>query len=197
MINTNRITFITSAADTAGFVDSPLPQVVFAGRSNVGKSSVINSLSNQNNLARVGKTPGKTIHVNYFDGDGKMIWVDLPGYGYAKVSFEEKKRWARLIEGYFNSESPVALGILIVDARHAPTDLDRDMLSYFQQNGIPVAIVANKCDKLKKSELDPARTAVAEGLGVGEESVLLYSAEKKVGRDELFGLICSFEAKKE
>jgi len=195
MINTNRITFITSAANISGFVDAPLPQVVFAGRSNVGKSSVINSLSNQKNLARVGKTPGKTIHVNYFDGDGKMIWVDLPGYGYAKVSFEEKKRWAGLIEGYFNSESPVALGILIVDARHEPTELDRNMLSYFQESGIPVAIVANKCDKLKKSEMEPARRLIANGLGVGEDSVLLYSAEKRIGREELFGLICSFEAK--
>ncbi|MBR6762438.1 MAG: YihA family ribosome biogenesis GTP-binding protein [Clostridia bacterium] len=196
MINTNKITFITSAADVHGFVESDLPQVVFAGKSNVGKSSVINSLSNQKNLARVGKTPGKTIHVNYFDAEGKELWVDLPGYGYAKVSFEEKKRWARLIEGYFAREQNIALGVLIVDARHEPGELDQNMLEFFRQTGTPVAIVANKCDKLKKSELDEARTRVATTLGVGEESVLLYSAEKRMGRDELFHLICTFEKNK-
>lgn len=196
MINTNKITFITSAADVYGFVESDLPQVVFAGKSNVGKSSVINSLSNQKNLARVGKTPGKTIHVNYFDAEGKELWVDLPGYGYAKVSFEEKKRWARLIEGYFAREQNIALGVLIVDARHEPGELDQNMLEFFRQTGTPVAIVANKCDKLKKSELEEARTRVATTLGVGEESVLLYSAEKRMGRDELFHLICTFEKNK-
>ena len=144
----------------------------------------------------MGKTPGKTIHVNYFDAEGKELWVDLPGYGYAKVSFEEQKRWARLIEGYFAREQNIALGVLIVDARHEPGELDQNMLEYFRETGTPVAIVANKCDKLKKSELDEARTRVATTLGVGEESVLLYSAEKRMGRDELFRLICTFEKNK-
>ena len=193
MINTNKIEFITSAANRGGFLKSDLPQVVFAGRSNVGKSSVINSLALRKNLARVGKTPGKTLHVNYFDCDGRLLWVDLPGYGYAKVSFDEKERWADLIEGYFAVCETIALGILIVDARHEPTDLDMDMLAYFKMRGTPVAIVANKADKLKKSEEKEAVRRVAETLGVGEDSVLLYSAEKKTGRDELFRLICTFE----
>lgn len=195
MLNTNKIEFVTSAADKAGFLQSELPQVVFAGRSNVGKSSVINSLALRKNLARVGKTPGKTIHVNYFTCDDKLLWVDLPGYGYAKVSYDEKEHWADLIEGYFADCETIALGILIVDARHEPTALDMDMLSYFKMRGTPVAIVANKVDKLKKSEHDEAVRRTADTLGVGEESVLLYSAEKKTGRDELFRLICNFAKK--
>ncbi|MCQ2445382.1 MAG: ribosome biogenesis GTP-binding protein YihA/YsxC [Clostridia bacterium] len=193
MINTNKIEFVTSAANRQGFLQSTLPQVVFAGRSNVGKSSVINSLALRKNLAHVGKTPGKTLHVNYFDCDVKLLWVDLPGYGYAKVSFEEKERWADLIEGYFAVCKTISLGILIVDARHEPTELDIDMLSYFKKRRTPVAIVANKADKLKKIEYDEAIRRTAETLGVGEDSVLLYSAEKKIGRDELFRLICAFE----
>lgn len=188
-INENRIVFLTSAADEKGFVSSSLPQVVFAGRSNVGKSSVLNSLARRKNLARVGKTPGKTVHVNFFDADGKLLWVDLPGYGYAKVSFEEKKRWARLIEGYFRKTGTIALGILIVDARHAPTDLDREMLEYFRAASIPAAIVANKCDKLKKSEYPAARKVISDTLDVPEEAVLFYSAEDHTGRDGLLNLI--------
>ncbi len=188
-INTNKIAFVTSAADDRGFVESDLPQVVFAGRSNVGKSSVLNSLSRRKNLARVGKTPGKTVHVNFFDADRKLLWVDLPGYGYAKVSFEEKKRWAKLIEGYFRKTGTIALGILIVDARHEPTDLDREMLAYFRAAGIPTAVVANKSDKLKKSEYAGAIAAIARALDVPEEAVLLYSAETHEGRDALFHMI--------
>ena len=196
-INENRIGFLTSAADEKGFVESSLPQVVFAGRSNVGKSSVLNSLARRKNLARVGKTPGKTIHVNFFDADGKLLWVDLPGYGYARVSFEEKKRWARLIEGYFRKTGTIALGILIVDARHEPTGLDRDMLAYFRAAGIPAAVVANKCDKLKKSEMPGAKKTISEALEVPEEAVLFYFAENHTGRDELYRLIESAAPEKE
>ncbi|MBO4407574.1 MAG: YihA family ribosome biogenesis GTP-binding protein [Clostridia bacterium] len=189
MINVNRIAFVTSAADRAGFVESPLPQVVFAGRSNVGKSSVLNSLARRKNLARVGKTPGKTVHVNFFDADGRLLWVDLPGYGYARVSFEEKKRWAKLIEGYFRETGTIRLGILIVDARHEPTDLDREMLAYFRAAGIDAVVAANKSDKLKKSEFAPQRAAIARGLDIPEEAVLFYSAETHQGREELMAAI--------
>lgn len=194
MINTNRISFVTSGAAADGFVSSALPRIVFTGRSNVGKSSVINSLACRRNLARIGNTPGKTLHVNYFDADGKLLWVDLPGYGYAKVSFTEKLRWADLIEEYFEYDSKsIALGILIVDLRHDPTDQDKMMYNYFTDRSIDCVVVANKCDKLKASEIQAKLSSVKNILGMKENEPIIFSAVNNTGRDELFGKICSYE----
>ena len=126
-LNWNRAEFVRSAAAPKQFIHSSMPKIAFAGRSNVGKSSVINRLLNRKQFARVGATPGKTLHVNYFQVDGKLYLVDLPGYGYAKVSQDEKQRWAALMEGFFQDADACDFGVLIVDARHKPTADDLRM----------------------------------------------------------------------
>lgn len=188
-MNLNNVSFLISAASTKDFPAVRLPEIAFAGKSNVGKSSVINRLLQRKNFARVGEKPGKTIHVNYFTIDGICYFVDLPGYGYAKVSQAEKNRWAKLMESYFAAER-IDLGILIVDARHAPTNNDITMAQWFIQSGCPFVVVANKLDKLKKSELQPNLQTIREDLELPEDyPVIPFSAEKGIGRDELMGYI--------
>ena len=136
-LNVHKAEFVRSAADPKDFPRDPLPQIAFAGRSNVGKSSVINRLLNRKNFARVGAAPGKTTHINYFRIDEKLYLVDLPGYGYAKVSKAEKDRWAKLIQSWFDDPELMTLGILIVDARHKPTENDITMAEYFQNSQKP------------------------------------------------------------
>ena len=188
-INLNRAEFVLSAASPKQFIRSSLPAVAFAGKSNVGKSSVINRILNRKNFARVGNTPGKTIHVNYFNIDEKLYFVDLPGYGFANVSKAEKDRWAKLMEQYFAS-GLFTLGVLIVDARHKPTADDVSMAGWFQRSGCPYLVLANKLDKLKKSEIEPNLQLIRETLQLEEETVLLpFSAEKGQGRDELVSIL--------
>ena len=168
------------------------PAIVFAGKSNVGKSSVINRLLNRKNFARVGNTPGKTVHINYFDIDGKVYFVDLPGYGYANVAKAERDRWGALMEQFFAAPGAITLGIQIVDARHKPTADDLTMARWFLDTGCPMIVVANKMDKLKKSEYEPNVRCIRETLELPEDTpVLLFSAEKGSGRDELLALIQS------
>ena len=164
-----------------------LPRFVFAGRSNVGKSSVINRLVNRKNLARTGNAPGKTSQVNYFLVDESAYLVDLPGYGYAKVSREEKARWGRLMEAYFRFEAPrITAGVLIVDIRHKPTTDDLTMHRWFRESGCRELLVANKLDKLKKSQVEPALSLIRETLDLSESDTLLpFSAEKGTGNDTL------------
>ena len=189
-LNTQRAEFIRSAAGPRDFPRDSLPQVAFAGRSNVGKSSVINRLLNRKNFARVGSAPGKTTHINYFLIDEKLYLVDLPGYGYAKVSQKEKERWAGLIQSWFDDPDLMTLGILIVDARHKPTADDRRMADYFRAAGRPWAVVANKLDKLKKSELEPNLALIRETLELSDTVKLIsFSAEKGTGKEELLNLI--------
>lgn len=189
-MNTHRAEFVRSAASASDFIDDGLPAVVFAGRSNVGKSSVINRLLQRKNLARVSASPGKTAHVNYFLVDGAVWFVDLPGYGYARVSGAERRRWASLMESFFAEPSRVSLGILVVDARHRPTGDDLTMARYFLQTGRRFAVLANKCDKLKKCELGPALDAVRETLGLPEDvSVEPFSALRGLGREALLNRI--------
>ena len=152
MLNLHKAEFVRSAVKTADFPQDPLPQIVFAGKSNVGKSSTINRLLNRKNFARVGNEPGKTIHINFFRIDEKVYFVDLPGYGYAKVSKKERDRWGRLMDEYFASEDTMTLGFQIVDIRHKPTADDVTMANWFLQTGMPFAIIANKHDKIKKSQ---------------------------------------------
>ena len=190
-MNVNKAEFVRSAAAAKDFIRDGRPQLAFAGRSNVGKSSVINRLLNRRNFARVGNTPGKTVHVNYFLIDG--VWfVDLPGYGYAKVSRSEKERWAKLMEGYFRS-GLITAGVLIVDARHAPTGDDIDMLAWFRASACPLAVVANKLDKVKKSEREAALLCIRETLELTEQDVLIpFSAEDGTGRDALLAQLEAF-----
>jgi len=189
-MNTNKAEFIRSASGEQDFLRDGLPQVVFAGRSNVGKSSVINRLVGRKNLAFVGATPGKTAHINYFLVDKRFYFVDLPGYGYAKVSEAEKRRWARLMESYFAMEGLIRLGILIVDARHNPTEGDCIMANFFMETACPFVVVANKIDKLKKSEVAPNLIRIAETLELSPQvSVVPFSAERGTGKSELLSLI--------
>ncbi len=188
-LNLHIAEFIKSAANPEGFLDTDLPQIIFAGKSNVGKSSVINRILNRKNFARVGASPGKTIHINYFLIDNKAYFVDLPGYGYAKVSMSEKQRWAKLIETYLNREEAFSLGIFIVDIRHKPTADDMVMAEWFLQSGIPFYIIANKLDKLKKSQVEPAINLIAETFNVPVGIIVPFSAEKGTGRDDVVRII--------
>ena len=189
-INFNKVEFILSAASEKQFVRDGMPQLAFAGRSNVGKSSVINRLVNRKNFARVGASPGKTSQINYFKIDGKLYLVDLPGYGYAKVSKTERDRWGKLMESYFQSAGLIHLGVQIVDARHKPTANDVTMADFFLQSGKPFIVVANKLDKLKKSEVGPNLACIRETLGLPEEvTVVPFSAEKGDGREVLLSFV--------
>ena len=189
-INFNRAEFVLSAVNAANFVRDGRPQVTFAGRSNVGKSSVINRILNRKNFARVGATPGKTTQINYFRIDDKIYFTDLPGYGYAKVSKGERDRWGMLMERYFAEPGLVTVGVLIVDSRHKPTADDVTMCDYFKSTGCPLIVVANKWDKLKKSEIEPNIASVRETLELDDSvTVIPFSAEKGTGKTELISAI--------
>ncbi len=188
-MNLHNVEFLISAASTKDFPGNRLPEIAFAGKSNVGKSSVINRLLQRKNFARVGEKPGKTIHVNYFTIDKKCYFVDLPGYGYAKVSQKEKDRWAKLMEDYFAADR-IDLGVLIVDARHAPTNNDITMAHWFLESECPFVVVANKLDKVKKSQLAGNIQTIRQDLELPEECPIIpFSAEKGNGRDDLIRLI--------
>ena len=189
-LNLNRAEFVKSAAAPEAFIRDTLPRVVFAGKSNVGKSSVINRLLNRKNFARVGSQPGKTIHVNYFKIDGRCWFVDLPGYGYAAVAKAERDRWARLMESFFAEPEQISLGVLIVDARHKPTADDLTMAEWFKGSGRPFAVAANKVDKLSKTAAAANLEVIRETLALPEATPLIaFSAEKGEGRAELMGKI--------
>lgn len=189
-INFNKAEFILSAVKHSTFIRDSRPQITFAGRSNVGKSSVINRLLGRKNFARVGATPGKTSQINYFLIDGQIYFTDLPGYGYAKVSKEERDRWGRLMEDYFQEEGLISVGVLIVDARHKPTADDVTMCDWFKSTGCPVIVVANKLDKLKKNEIEPNMQRIRETLELDDTMPLIpFSAEKGTGKMEVLAQI--------
>lgn len=195
VLNIQNVAFIRSAASENDFPHDGFEQVVFAGRSNVGKSSVINRLLNRKNFARVGESPGKTVHINFFQVDRKLYLVDLPGYGYAKVSKKEKERWGMLIESYF-AAGLISLGIQIVDIRHRPTADDVIMAKWFMGTGVPFIVVANKLDKIKKSEQEQNLAIIRQTLEIDNNVKLIpFSAEKGAGREDLLHEILSLEGK--
>ncbi len=182
--------FVKSAAHKSGFIRDDRPCIVFSGKSNVGKSSVINCLLGRKNLARVGSAPGKTTNVNYFLVNDSVWFVDLPGYGYAKVSMSERDRWAKLMEDFFAESDRITMGIQILDGRHKPTELDCMMNELFENCGCHRVVVANKWDKLKKSEMEPNLALIRSTLELPEDVLLMpFSAEKRTGKDELRGVI--------
>ena len=192
-MNFQSVEFEAAAGRADQLKKSDFPEIVFSGKSNVGKSSVINRLLNRKNFARVGATPGKTTQVNYFLIDGKIYFTDLPGYGYAKVSKEERDRWGRLMENYFQEQGLITLGVLIVDARHKPTADDETMCTWFKESGCPLIVVANKLDKLKKSEVEPNLQRIRQTLELPESALLIpFSAEKGIGKTELLSAIEQF-----
>ena len=189
-INLQNAEFIRSAVKRKDFPRDSLVQVAFSGRSNVGKSSVINRLLNRRNFARVGAAPGKTIHINYFLIDKAFYLVDLPGYGYAKVAKTERDRWAGLMEEYFADPDLMTLGVMIVDARHKPTADDCTMVQWYKDAQRPFVVVANKMDKLKKSEIEPNLAQIRQTLELDDRiAVIPFSAEKGTGRQELLNVI--------
>ncbi|WP_151075761.1 ribosome biogenesis GTP-binding protein YihA/YsxC [Flintibacter sp. KGMB00164] len=197
-INLQKAEFILSAVAPKFFLRDGLPQVAFSGRSNVGKSSVINRLLNRKNFARVGAAPGKTTQINYFKIDNAFYLVDLPGYGYAKVSKAERDRWGKLMESYFADLELMTLGVMIVDSRHKPTADDCTMAQWYREAGCPFVVVANKLDKLKKSQVEPNLQVIRETLELGEGDVVIpFSAEKGTGRQELVSaILASVEGRK-
>lgn len=172
------------------------PEVSFAGRSNVGKSSLLNKLMYRKGLAKVSSTPGKTATINFFSCDG-VRFVDLPGYGYARVSKAEQQRWGALMETYF-AMGLLTLGIQIVDIRHKPTRDDMTMAEWFRASGKPWVIIANKLDKIKKSQLEGNIAEIRQTLLLPEEvPVIPFSAEKGMGREEVLSIIFDHAARKE
>ena len=188
-LNLHNVEFLRSAVKESDFPFDSLPQIVFAGKSNVGKSSVINKLLNRKNFARVSAQPGKTIHINYFTIDKQLYFVDLPGYGYARVSKAEQQRWGALMETYF-AMGLLTLGIQIVDIRHKPTRDDMTMAEWFRASGKPWIIIANKLDKIKKSQLEGNIAEIRQTLLLPEEvPVIPFSAEKGTGKEQLIAAI--------
>ena len=189
-LNFAKAEFVRSAGRREDFIRDGLPQFAFAGRSNVGKSSVINRLVGRKNLAYVGASPGKTTQVNYFLIDRRAYLVDLPGYGYAKVSNAERERWDELINTYFEDDRSVCLLVQLLDSRHAPSADDVQMLEYLHYHRIPFVAALTKGDKLKKSEI-AARQAEFEEICApyGCQKVILTSAENGLGMEELRALL--------
>ena len=188
-MNYNKADFIASYGISSQLPESDRPELSFSGRSNVGKSSLINKLCSRKNLARVSSTPGKTATINFYSVDD-CYFVDLPGYGYAKVSKSERERWGKLMEDYFQSAGLIHLGVQIVDARHKPTADDVTMHDYFVQTGCPVVIVANKLDKLKAREIEPNLAKIRETLNLRDDEIIVpFSAEKGTGKEQLINAI--------
>ena len=193
-MNYNKADFIASYGISSQLPESDRPELSFSGRSNVGKSSLINKLCNRKNLARVSSTPGKTATINFYAVDD-CYFVDLPGYGYAKVSKEERDRWGRLMESYFQEPGLISLGVLIVDARHKPSADDVTMCNWFREAGCPMLVVANKVDKLKKREVEPNLEVIRQTLELPPDTPLVpFSAEKGDGKTEVLSLLSQFFA---
>ncbi len=181
---------LTTAVKYDQYPPADIPEIALVGRSNVGKSSLINCLANRKNLARTSSTPGKTATINFYDIAGKYRIVDLPGYGYAKVSKQEKEKWAGMIENYLSRRENLVQVIQLVDARHKPTTDDIMMFEWIREYNYEPFVVATKLDKLKKSQIEANLTAIYENLNLGEESVLIpFSSETREGRDEVLELI--------
>ncbi len=189
-MNYNKVVFEAAFGTLKQIPESDLPEIVFAGRSNVGKSSMLNRLFNRKNLARVSSVPGKTITINFFKVEAVRI-VDLPGYGYAKVAKGEKRRWAEMMEGYFQSPRNIKLVVQLVDMRHKPSEDDYIMMRFLKDAEIPFIVAATKSDKLNKTQYNERKAALKEELAeFGEDLVILpFSSEKGEGTEELKAII--------
>ena len=188
-MNFNKVAFERSFGISSQLPPSTLPEVAFAGRSNVGKSSMLNALFGRKSLAKVSQKPGKTSTINFFATDTARF-VDLPGYGYARVAKSEKGRWAELIEGYFNQDRNFALVVSLVDIRHEAQQLDLNMIGFLQEAGLPFAVVLTKADKLSKNQQNKQAALLRRQLALPDDvPMLVTSSEKKIGFDNLHKLI--------
>ena len=188
-MNIHNVELTISAVKPEQYPRTGVPELAFAGRSNVGKSSMINCLLNRKSLARTSAKPGKTATINYYDIDGKLYFVDLPGYGYAKVSYDEKRKWSIFMEDYFNSDCDKRLAISIVDLRHDVSDLDVDMGSYLYEAGIPFIVVATKADKLSKTAAAKNLEKLKEVYNFEGAVIIPFSSQTKQGREEVLSII--------
>jgi ribosome biogenesis GTP-binding protein YsxC/EngB len=191
--NVQNVTLKMSAGFPSQFPRDAVPQVAMSGRSNVGKSSLINTLLNRKSMARVSSSPGKTITINFYDIDKKMFLVDLPGYGYAKRTLEDKKRWSQLTDGYFTNNPNIdllSLVVQLVDSRIGPTKDDEEMLMFLHESQIPHIVVATKVDKLNKTERDKMTTVLQTHPYIPEETpIIMFSAQSGEGKTELWDKI--------
>lgn len=184
-MNYNKAKFDSAYGISSQLPVSAVPEIAFAGRSNVGKSSLLNKIFNRKDLARVSSVPGKTITINFYDVDG-VNFVDLPGYGYAKISKQEKARFAELMEGYFQQERCLKLVVLLVDMRHKPSLDDYGMIDFLKQKNIPFIIVLTKADKLKVKEFNKRSEEIKSELSAAGERVLIpFSSQTGLGVDEV------------
>jgi len=184
--------FIVSVADPAKLPDLGAPEIAFAGKSNVGKSSFINFLTGNGKLARTSGDPGRTRLVNFFGvNNGKLVFVDLPGYGFAKVSKSEKAKWGSMIEGYLTGSKNLKNVFVLLDVRHEPTSDDKMLLNFLYHYNIPFTVIATKCDKLSRAQLMKRRREIANAIGVGADNVYMVSVLKKTGKEEVLERIDS------
>ena len=178
---------------TSKIPDNPFNEVAFAGKSNVGKSSMINALLNRKSLARTSAQPGKTQTINFYNVNDAMYLVDLPGYGYAKTSASEKEKWGKMIENYLHTSKKLQAVFLLIDIRHDPSANDKMMYDWMVYQGFTPIIIATKLDKIKRSQIQKNVKAIREGLNVQPGTTIIpFSAETKQGRDEIWELIESF-----
>lgn len=185
-MNLHNVELMLSAVSKKQYPDTKLPEIAFAGRSNVGKSSLINRLLNRKKLARVSASPGKTATINFYNIDKTLIFVDLPGYGFAKVSKQEKEKWGRMIEEYLNDREQLLRVVLLVDMRHKPTNDDIMMLDWITESGFEPIVIATKKDKVKPSKRDEALKLIKDTLGI--DNIIPFSSEKGDGVDEVWSL---------
>lgn len=190
MLVINKAEFVITAVKPQQYPATSVPEIAFVGRSNVGKSSIINTLTNRKNLARVGATPGKTREINFYNIEDKLNFVDLPGYGYAKVSKEKKNTWGDIIETYLSSRQQLKLVILLLDIRHAPSADDKIMFDWIKNYDVPHLIVATKADKISRGQVKPSLAMLKKELRVtdGTEAVA-FSAETRQGKEDILNII--------
>ena len=175
---------------TSKIPDNQLPEIAFSGKSNVGKSSLINALMNRKSLARTSAQPGKTQTINFYNINDELYFVDLPGYGYAKVSQQEKEKWGKMIEKYLHRSKVLQAVFLLVDIRHEPSANDRQMYEWILANGYHPIVIATKLDKINRSQIAKQVKLVKQGLGVDKDTIVIpFSAETKQGREEIYDLI--------
>lgn len=183
---------------TSKIPDNQLPEIAFAGKSNVGKSSLINALMNRKSLARTSAQPGKTQTINFYNINDELYFVDLPGYGYAKVSQQEKEKWGKMIEKYLHRSKVLQAVFLLVDIRHEPSANDRQMYEWILANGYHPIVIATKLDKINRSQIAKQVKLVKQGLGVDKDTIVIpFSAETKQGREEMYDLIDQLTGKEE
>jgi GTP-binding protein len=177
--------FITSAVEASQYPSHELPEVAFAGRSNVGKSSLINTLVNRKRLVKTSSTPGRTQLINFFDINGTFCFVDLPGYGYAKVPAKVKQKWGAMIEKYLSGRPNLKGVVLIFDIRRIPNEIEFNMINWLHQLGLPVILVLTKTDKLSPNKLRQQKELISKAFGVIKPDQVLFSAKTRLGRETL------------